>query len=155
MRRAFRRGFLQAMWPSLALLAAACTHARNAAPEITALAEQWRAAEMHNDAVHVASLLAPEFVYVGPDGISMSRSEDLSAIANPVLRLGSYQIANASVQCRGEVCIETGTEVLEDAFLGDQRLDGRYRYVTVWRQIHGAWKAVYAQETAIADSTGK
>jgi len=132
------------------LALAGCGRADDPSSVIRLLAERWRVAEMSNDAIAVESLLHETFIYVGPTGDAFTREQDLAAIADPSLQLGSFDVSDVVVDCVASECVERGIEILTDAYFGELRLDGRYRYVTIWRKYNGDWKAVYAQETKIA-----
>ena len=114
-------------------------------PELLRLSERWYQAWLEKDAATVEHLMAEDYLYVAPNGLTLDRQAILAIIGSP-----SYRLDHG-----------TRTEIVARA-LGDQAAIVRHRWqgagsfegvsftddnraVLVWEKQAGGWRIVLDQ----------
>jgi uncharacterized protein (TIGR02246 family) len=113
--------------------------------ELHGLSERWFQAWLENDAATVERLMADDYIYVGPNGLTLDRQAILAIIRSP-----SYRLDHGT---RTEVVVRTvGQEaaVVRHRYQGAGSFEGTsftddHWCVMVWEKHAGEWRLVMEQ----------
>lgn len=137
----------------LAILFANAPAAAQTAPvedSVRALEAVRREAILRADTATLASLIAPEFVEIGPGGEVFTKRDHLQAVAGRTLALSSIALDSLVVH------IHANTAILRGIVRSEGSIDGnplrlRARYVRIFVRRDGRWQAVLQQFTRMAN----
>jgi ketosteroid isomerase-like protein len=145
----------------VAALGAACSRATSSAPrvgddvraEVIAVETAWNDAIVRKDTAAVARILAPDFVYVTPDGQVVERALLLRAIADPLGRMEPFTTRDVVVRRHGDAVVVTGW--FRQAGTADgQPYASFVRYTDVYVRKDGRWIAVSAHASRLPREPG-
>jgi hypothetical protein len=113
--------------------------------ELHGLSERWFQAWLEKDAATVERLMAEDYLYIGPSGLTLDRQAILAIIRSPGYRLDHGM--------RTEVVIrELGLEaaVVRHRYQGAGSFEGTsftddHRCIMVWEKHAGQWRLVMEQ----------
>ncbi len=113
--------------------------------ELQSLSERWYQAWLEKDAATVERLMADDYMYVGPNGLTLDRQAILAIIRSP-----SYLLEHGT---RSEVVVRAiGNEAAfvrhrwhgAGSFEGTSFIDGN-KCVLIWEKQAGEWRIVLDQ----------
>jgi uncharacterized protein (TIGR02246 family) len=118
--------------------------------EIQQLSRAWNAAWLANDSTTVDRLMAPEYVYVAPNGKILDRAAILGVILSP-----SYKIHHATWTELQIKVFGNDAAVILDRLQGAGTLHGKTftddnRCARVCLRRNGTWQIAFEQASAIA-----
>jgi ketosteroid isomerase-like protein len=118
--------------------------------EIQQLSRAWNAAWLENDSATVDRLMAPEYVYVAPNGRILDRAAILGVILSP-----SYKIHHATWTELQIKVFGNNAAVILDRLQGASTLHGKTftddnRCSRLCLRGNGAWQIAFEQTSAIA-----
>lgn len=117
--------------------------------QLVAIAADWAAAIVSNDAARIASFMAEEWVIVSESGVS-SREEFLSVVAAGELTHSAMKlVGEARIRVYGEVAVVTGRVTNTAHHLG-RRVDADEWTTDVFVKREGRWLCVLSHITAVA-----
>ena len=131
------------------------TH-HNAADQrtIQRLEDQWHAAVRSNDGAAMASMLADSYIGIGPDGMIVSKNQELADRANGQEHLQRLDVLERRIRIYGTTAVVTSKVDLQGDYSG-QPLLGQYRYTRVWSLQHGQWRIVSFEASRIHDASAR
>ena len=117
--------------------------------EVDQLRKAWNAAWLENDSATVDRLMAPEYVYIGPNGQVSGRSVIMGVILSP-----SYKLHHAGWTEVQINLLSDSAAVIIDHLQGSGTLNGNSfsdnnRCSRVCLRRNGAWQIVFEQASAI------
>lgn len=113
--------------------------------ELRELAERWFQAWLDKDAATVERLMAEDYVYIGPNGLTMDRHAILAVIHSPSYRLDHGTRSEVVVRALGaEAAVERHRYLGAGSFEGTAFTDD-HRSVMVWEKCGGQWRLVMEQ----------
>ena len=118
--------------------------------EIEHLSKTWNTAWLENDSATVDRLMAPEYVYVAPNGQILDRSAILGVILSP-----SYKIHHATWTEIQIKVFGNDAAVLLDRLQGTGTFNGKTftddnRCARLCLRRNGTWQIAFEQASAIA-----
>jgi uncharacterized protein (TIGR02246 family) len=118
--------------------------------EIQQLSRAWNAAWLENDSATADRLMAPEYVYVAPNGKILDRAAILGVILSP-----SYKIHHATWTELQIKVFGNDAAVILDRLQGAGTLNGKTftddnRCARVCLRRNGAWQIAFEQASAMA-----
>jgi hypothetical protein len=118
--------------------------------EIQQLSRAWNAAWLENDSATADRLMAPEYVYVAPNGKVLDRAAILGVILSP-----SYKIHHATWTELQIKVFGNDAAVILDRLQGAGTLNGKSftddnRCARICLRRNGAWQIAFEQASAIA-----
>jgi ketosteroid isomerase-like protein len=117
--------------------------------QLVAVAEDWAAAIVSNDAARIASFMAEEWVIVSESGVS-SKEQFLSVVASGELTHSAMKlVGEARIRAYGEVAVVTGRVTNTAHHLG-RRVDADEWTTDVFVKRDGRWLCVLSHITAAA-----
>lgn len=121
--------------------------------EIAELEEQLRQAQLAADVTTLDRLIDDDLLFAGPDGSLATKSQDLAAHRDGIVRFRSHQPEDLRVRRVGnDVAIASlRTRLVVD--VAGQRAEGTYRYTRIWARENGAWRVVGGHVSAVASAT--
>lgn len=119
------------------------------------LNQLWTKAWLDRDALVVDSLMAPGYVYVGPNGQVLDRRRILSIIRSPRYRL----VVGARTEV-GVTSLGAGAAVVSSRWKGEGSYEGQgfrddHRCTTILVRREGRWQIILEHCSAISDSTSQ
>lgn len=110
--------------------------------------QQLTKAQLISDADALATLLADDLLFTGPDGQLYTKADDLAAHRSGTMHLTQSSPHEPIIKLRPPVAI---VSVLVDlrGFIAEQPIDGSYRYTRVWANLAGGWQVIAAHCTHV------
>lgn len=139
----------------IALIAAAASAAgvarKASSPreELIRLERRWVDALERRDVAAVGAILADDFVDTTYRGERRTRSEALAGLASPSRAATTQELSRLEARVYGTTGVVTGVNTVTGR---GPDFSVRVRFTDVFVKTNGAWKAVSAQETLIAES---
>ena len=115
--------------------------------EVLRLADAWAAAELHGDVTFLESMLADDFVGIGPLGFMLTKQEWLARHQTGDLKYESFNLDEAKVRVYSDAAILTGRQVQQAAYRGNP-MPGQFRITLVFIQ-QGQWRLASLQLSTI------
>jgi ketosteroid isomerase-like protein len=109
------------------------------ARQIEELARHWADTELRADTDAMRSLLADDYVGIGPRGFTLTKPEWIGRYESAALKNESAAWDDASVRVYGDAAIVVGRYTLQASYQG-QPAGGRFRTTLVFVALNGEWK---------------
>ena len=110
--------------------------------ELKKIVEDWAVAELRGDATFLGSVLAEDFVGVGPRGFTLTREQWISRHEAGNLRYESFGLDEVDVRLYGDaavaVCRQTAEGVYEDEN-GRYDINEQFRATLIFVNQEGHW----------------
>jgi hypothetical protein len=107
--------------------------------QITDLVRRWVEAEVHDNADALESLLAADFVGVGPRGFVLTREQWLARYRSGGLHNDSFALEEPAVRLYGETAVVVGIQNQSVSFQGHDA-SGRFRATLICARQDGDWR---------------
>jgi hypothetical protein len=104
-----------------------------------------------NDVALLDDLLHDDLLFNGPDGQTGTKALDLANYRSGGIQLRRAEASDRLVSAIGDDVVVAVTVTLEGSYLG-VRVDGRYRYLRVWKRLDGAWRVIAGSVVAVPSS---
>src|SRR5215207_3709257 len=104
-----------------------------------------------NDVPLLDDLLHDDLLFNGPDGQTGTKALDLANYRAGRIQLRRADASDRLVSTIGDDVVVAVTVTLEGSYLGVQ-VDGRYRYLRVWKRMHGSWRVIAGSVVALPAS---
>ena len=113
--------------------------------ELHGLSERWFQAWLEKDAATVERLMANDYIYVGPNGLTLDRQAILAVIRSPSYRLDHGTRTEVVVRAVGqEAAVVRDRRQSAGSFEGTS-FTHDHRCVMVWENHAGEWRLVMEQ----------
>ena len=113
----------------------------NLEAEIVAREDALLRAVTTNDVALLDDLLHDDLLFNGPDGQTGTKAQDLANYRSGGIQLSRAEASDRLVSAIGDDVVVAVTVTLEGSYLGVS-VDGRYRYLRVWKRFGGAWRVI-------------
>ena len=123
-------------------------------PEIVALEERLRSAQLNADGEALDQLISDDLLFTGPDGNLATKSVDIGAHQSGLIRFLKHEPKEMKIRKVGaDVAIVALRTFLEVEVSGNV-ISGTYRYTRVWaREGDRSWRVVGGQVSEISHAT--
>ena len=101
-----------------------------------------------NDVALLDDLLHDELLFNGPDGQTGTKAQDLANYRSGGIQLRRAEASDRLVRAIGDDVVVAVTVTLEGSYLG-MRVEGRYRYLRVWKRVGGPWRVIAGSVVAL------
>ena len=119
-------------------------------PEIVALEARLRAAQLNADVAALASLIADELLFTGPDGQLATKAQDLDAHRTGAVRFREHAPEELRVSRLGDAVAVSALRARLAVEVAGTLVRGTYRYTRVWaRDDGGSWRVVAGHVSAV------
>ena len=113
--------------------------------ELHGLSERWFQAWLEKDAATVERLMAEDYLYIGPNGLTLDRQAILAIIRSPSYRLDQGGRTEVVIRALGQEAA-----VVRHRYQGAGSFEGTsftddHRGVMVWEKHAGEWRIVMEQ----------
>jgi ketosteroid isomerase-like protein len=112
--------------------------------ELLDLERRWDDAVVAKDTATLRRILAPEFVYIGPDGTSSTREQMLTGLLSPSLVIKPFTTRDVAIRVYGTTAVLTGW-FEQSGSVNGKPYTVRRRYTDVYARHGTRWVAVSAQ----------
>ncbi|MCC7003886.1 MAG: nuclear transport factor 2 family protein [Gemmatimonadaceae bacterium] len=120
--------------------------------EILHLEARLRTAQLTADTQALASLIADELLFAGPDGALATKESDLTAHSSGSVRFLQHTPETLHVRRIGASCAVASLRARLVVVVADAEVRGTYRYTRVWaREGDGTWRVVAGHVSAVTD----
>jgi len=134
---------------------AAVTHAvpvtaqQNVVSEIGRLKQVWIVAQLQRDSAAFGRLLSEDFLFAGPDGSLLTKTQVMDAVASDKTQRRSEVGSDYQVQVHENVAVMHG--IVTITFQTDSGTrEARLRFTDTWvKRPHAGWQCIAAQGTRI------
>jgi len=123
----------------------------NPEAEIVAREDALLRAITTNDVALLDDLLHDDLLFNGPDGQTGTKSQDLANYRSGGIQLRRAEASDRLVSAIGDDVVVVVTVTLEGTYLG-VTVDGRYRYLRVWKRFGEAWRVIGGSVVALGAS---
>jgi uncharacterized protein (TIGR02246 family) len=110
----------------------------NATNQILQLGQRWAAAELASDTNALASLLADDFLLVGPLGFMLDKTQYLGSRRSGDLKHASLTWEDVRVRTYGDAAVAVGTQTQRSTHQG-RDASGRFRVTQVAVRRDARW----------------
>lgn len=114
-------------------------------PEIVALEERMRAAQLHADVAELDALISEELLFTGPDGQLGTKAADLDAHRSGIVRFREHIPEELRVRRVGENVAVVALRARLAVEIAGTLVRGTYRYTRIWASEDGRWRVVGGQ----------
>ena len=123
-------------------------------PEIVALEERIRAAQLSADVDALDLLIADELLFTGPDGQLGTKAQDLDAHRSGAVRFRVHEPEELHVRRVGANVAVTALRARLEVEVAGKVVRGTYRYTRIWARDGGPWRVVggHVSEVPTQDS---
>ena len=97
------------------------------------------------------TLLHDDLLFNGPNGETATKAMDLKKYRSGNINLNTVESSDLMLSCIGDVVVVAVTVEIKGNYLG-QDVDGRFRYLRVWKLFESRWKVIAGSVVAL--STG-
>jgi ketosteroid isomerase-like protein len=119
-------------------------------PEIEALEDALRAAQLASDVAALDALIADELLFTGPDGALATKAQDLAAHRDGVIRFTAHEPEDLRVRRVGADVAVVALLTRLAVVVAGTPVEGRYRYTRVWAREGGIpWRIVAGHVSAV------
>jgi hypothetical protein len=94
-----------------------------------------------NNVEHLDALLHDDLLFNGPNGETASKAIDLQNYRSGTIQLHTVAASDQLVNLIGDAAVVAVTVTLKGTYLG-QALDGKFRYLRVWKLAESTWKVI-------------
>jgi uncharacterized protein (TIGR02246 family) len=116
--------------------------------QIKQLSSDYRTALLTRNTKFLNSVVAPDEVNVGTNGMTFDREALIAKIQDPAFSYKKIEIDELAVKVLGDVALTTGTAAVTSETSGHSATDN-FRFVRVWQRRAGKWLVIYFQATHI------
>jgi len=120
----------------------------NLEAEIVAREDALLRAVTTNDVALLDDVLHDDLLFNGPDGQTGTKAQDLANYRFGGIHLRRAEASDRLVSAIGDDVVVAVTVALEGSYLG-VAVDGRYRYLRVWKRVGGAWRVIAGSVVAL------
>jgi ketosteroid isomerase-like protein len=94
-----------------------------------------------NDLERLDALLHDDLLFNDPTGATATKALDLQNYRSGNIHLHTVAASDRTVRLIGDNAVVAVTVEIRGDYLG-QALDGKFRYIRVWKATAGAWKVI-------------
>jgi len=116
--------------------------------EIVAREDALLKAVLTNDVDLLDDVLHDDLLFNGPDGQTGTKAQDLANYRSGGIQLRRADASDRLVSAIGDTVVVAVTVTLAGSYMG-VRVDGRYRYLRVWKRAGGAWRVIGGSVVAL------
>ena len=117
--------------------------------EIVRLADAWANAELRGDTTLLESLLADDYIGIGPLGFLLTKQEWLARHEAGDLKYESFNLDEVQVRVyNNDAAVLTGRQAQQATYRGNS-IPGQFRITLVFIQHHGQWQLASLQLSSI------
>lgn len=122
---------------------------------ITDLEAELRAAQLASDVAVLDRLIDDDLLFAGPDGQLASKSDDLTAHRDGVLRFSAHEPEEMRVRRVGEDVAVVALRARLAGVLAGRPFSGTYRYTRVWARQGAHWRIVAGQVSEVPSAPAR
>jgi hypothetical protein len=124
-------------------------------PEIVALEDALRGAQLTADVSMLDRLIAENLLFTGPDGQLGTKAQDLAAHRSGVVRIREHEPTELRIRRIGADVAIVALRTRLVVEVNGSMVQGTYRYTRVWAREQGTWRVVggHVAGTPANDST--
>jgi ketosteroid isomerase-like protein len=112
-----------------------------AAREVLEIMRLYDVAQLHNDGAWFRRTFAEDYVWMGPDGVVVTKSEYVRDLESRDLTWASVEVKDMRVRVYGDTAIATGRFFGKGRYKGNL-LDERQRFTSVLIKRSGRWQVI-------------
>jgi ketosteroid isomerase-like protein len=127
-------------------------NASGTAQTITAIERDWFNAMKTGDTAKLTEIVADDWVMLTPDGIKLTKAEELNSWKSGESTMSSYEMGPVDVKVIGTVAVAQGSDNEKSTYKGKDT-SGKWVWMDVFVKRDGKWQAVRSQ-TAKVTSPG-
>src|SRR4051794_11186970 len=131
-----------------ACLLAAQNKSSSAEPAIMRIEKEMLAAALKGDTSPSERYLADNYVFTGPDGLSMGKAQSIEDLKSGNLKLQAASLDNTRVQVYGDTAIVTYSSNDKGTYKGKD-ISGKTRWTDVFVKQNGRWMIVASHGSTV------
>ena len=102
-----------------------------------------------SNAERLDALLHDDLLFNTPDGATATKAMDLDNYRSGNIHLHTVAPSDRTVRVIGDTAVVAVTVELQGNYLG-QALDGKFRYIRVWKRVEGGWQVIAGSVVPLA-----
>jgi len=96
-------------------------------------------------------LLHDDLLFNGPNGETATKATDLKNYRSGNINLHTVESSDPMLSFVGDVAVVAITVAIKGNYLGED-VDGRFRYLRVWKQFESHWKVIAGSVVTLSTS---
>ena len=120
----------------------------NDAAHIIQLEAQLLDAVKRNDVAMLEKLLHDDLLFILPNGQPITKDMDLATYRSGNMSIQSASVDEQKIQFIDDAAVVSVVVELQGRYF-EQQIDGRFRYLRVWKQCLGEWKVIAGSSTML------
>lgn len=124
--------------------------ASGTAATITRIERDWFVAMKAVDTAKLTEIIAGDWVDLSPDGVKVTKPEELNSFKSGESRLYSYEIGPVDVKVIGPVAVIQGSDIEKSTYKGKDT-SGKWVWMDVFVKRDGKWQAVRSQTARVSN----
>jgi uncharacterized protein (TIGR02246 family) len=122
--------------------------APSTAESVKQLERDWLAAEKAGDADKLSQIIADDWVALGPDGSTVTKSAFIADYKSGKSKVETFEIGPMTVKVMGNVAVVQGSDTEKSVTEGKDS-SGKYVWMDVFEKRDGKWQAVRSQNAML------
>lgn len=95
----------------------------------------------NNDIEMLEYLLHDDLIFTIPNGDVINKSLDIESHRSRLLTVHNITLLDQRINCFDNISVATILLQLQGKY-ADQRIDGNFRYLRIWKQFNNSWKVI-------------
>lgn len=105
-------------------------------------------AVQNNDIQSLDDLLHPDLLFIIPNGQIITKAMDLDIYRSRDMKINDIKLIDQEINFVGDNAIVVVTTEMKGQYL-DNTLDGKYRFIRVWKSFNAKWKIIAGSSTQL------
>lgn len=102
-----------------------------------------------SDVALLDDVLHDDLLFNGPDGTTATKAMDLANYRTGGVQLRTVEASDRRMSAIGDDVVVASTVTLEGSYMS-QPVNGRFRYLRVWKCVAGSWRVIAGSVVALA-----
>lgn len=124
--------------------------ASGASATITRIERDWFDAMKADNTAKLTEIIADDWVDLNPEGVKLTKAEELNSFKSGESRLYSYEIGPVEVKVIGPVAVIQGSDIEKSTYKGKDT-SGKWVWMDVFVKRDGKWQAVRSQTARVSN----
>ena len=95
----------------------------------------------NSDIDHLDFLIHDDLIFIGPDGVPVSKIADLEKYRSETVRINELVTTNQHIKALGDTAV-VSVEIALSGKIDGEIVQGNYQYLRVWKSVGNSWQVI-------------